>query len=47
MKTVIFTKDFATKKKGDELACDGQLASSLVRVQKVAKFKEPKKKKAK
>ena len=47
MKTVIFTKDFATKKKGDEFTCDSMLASQLVRGDKVAKFKtdKPKKKK--
>jgi len=44
MKAIIFTKDFATKKKGDELTCDGMLASHLVRVAKVAKFKKDKKK---
>lgn len=48
MRVIVFIKDFATKKKGDELACDGQLASTLVRVKKVAKFKTDKpKKKAK
>ena len=47
MKTVIFTKDFATKKKGDEWACDSLLASHLVRVDKVAKYKTESKKKTK
>ena len=41
MKTIVFTKDFATKKKGDEWVCDSQLASNLVRRKKVAKFKKP------
>lgn len=43
MRTIIFTKDFATKKKGDEWTCDSLLASQLVRGDKVAKFKEIKK----
>ena len=43
MKAIIFTKDFATKKKGDELTCDGMLASYLVRKAKVAKYKGKKK----
>lgn len=38
MKKVEFTKDFANKKKGDILSCDGMLASQLVRVSKVAKY---------
>tara|TARA_R110001606_G_scaffold142919_3_gene282213 strand:- start:145 stop:414 length:270 start_codon:yes stop_codon:yes gene_type:complete len=35
---VIFIEDFATLKKGDLHECDGQLASHLVRIDKVAKF---------
>lgn len=38
MKTVVFTVDFATKKKGDLLKCDSMLASHLVNVDKVAKY---------
>jgi hypothetical protein len=38
MREVKFTKDFADKKKGDVFKCDGQLASHLVRVDKVAEF---------
>lgn len=38
MKTEIqFTKNFATKKKGDIWKCDGILASRLIHEQKVAK----------
>jgi len=37
---VIFTKDFANKKKGEEFECGSLLASDLVRKDKVAKFKE-------
>ena len=44
MVTIIFTKDFATKKKGDEWACDSLLAAQLVRVEKVAKIKKASKK---
>lgn len=44
MRTVEFTKDFATKKKGDSFTCDGMLASRLVRKDKVAKFIDIKKK---
>ena len=40
MVTVIFTKDFAGKKKGDKWACDSLLASQLVRVDKVAKYEK-------
>lgn len=29
-KTVVFLQDYATKKAGEELSCDGMLASSLV-----------------
>jgi hypothetical protein len=39
MKTVIFTKDFANRKKGDEFTCDTMLASHLVNKDKVAKYK--------
>lgn len=42
MRTVIFTEDFATKKKGESLTCDGQLASTLVHVDKVAKYADEK-----
>ena len=38
MREVEFTKDFATKKKGDKWSCDGLLASQLVRNDKVAKY---------
>ena len=38
MKEVEFTKDFATKKKGDKTFFDSQLASQLVHVDKVAKY---------
>jgi hypothetical protein len=42
MRTVIFTEDFATKKKGESLTCDGQLASTLVNHDKVAKYADEK-----
>ncbi len=38
MREIEFTKDFATKKKGDKWKCDGQLASQLVHNDKVAKY---------
>lgn len=38
MKEVVFTKDYATFKKGDTWQCDSQLASQLVNVEKVAKY---------
>ena len=38
MKTVIFTEDFATKKKGENFSCDGLLANTLVYHDKVAKY---------
>lgn len=38
MVKIKFTKDFATKKKGDFLECDSQLASTLIKVDKVAKL---------
>ena len=42
MKTIVFIKDFATKKKGDEFVCESQLASELVSIRKVAEFKKDK-----
>ena len=39
---VVFTKDFANKKKGDEFKCDEMLANTLVNVDKVAKLKDSK-----
>ena len=46
MREIEFTKDFATKKKGDRWICDSMLANQLVQVEKVAKYykKESKKK---
>jgi len=44
---VVFTEDFATKKKGDNWLCDKQLASQLVHVDKVAKYTEEKAKEVK
>lgn len=38
MKSVVFTEDFATKKKGEVFKCDSQLASQLVNIDKVAKY---------
>ena len=38
-KTIVFTKDYATKSKGDEWTCDSMLASSLVHSRKVAHYK--------
>lgn len=43
MKEIEFTKDFATKKKGDTWKCDSMLANQLVRIEKVAKYKTKKK----
>lgn len=43
MREVEFTKAFANRKKGDKFTCDSQLASQLVRVDKVAKFTKKKK----
>lgn len=44
MRKVVFTSDFATKKKGDVWLCDGMLANQLVNVDKVAEhYKEEKK----
>lgn len=37
MVEIEFTKDFATKKKGDVFKCDSQLASQLINIDKVAK----------
>lgn len=45
--TVVFTEDFATKKKNEEWTCDSQLASQLVNVDKVAKYKNKSKDKSK
>jgi|6_EtaG_2_1085325.scaffolds.fasta_scaffold03131_8 hypothetical protein len=45
MKTVIFIKDFANRKKDDEFTCDSMLASRLVHKDKVAKYKTAAKKK--
>ena len=42
MTTVEFTKEFATKKKGDLGTYDGSLASRLIAM-KVAKIHKPKK----
>jgi len=43
MRTVVFTKSFATKKKGDEFTCTGTLANFLVTKDKVAKYIDKKK----
>ena len=40
MLEVVFTEDFATKKKGDVFQCDSLLASHLVNIDKVAKYKD-------
>lgn len=45
MREVVFTEDFGNKKKGETGKYDGMLASQLVRVDKVAKYKTVKKKK--
>lgn len=42
-KTIIFTKDFADKLKSEEFTCDSMLASHLVNIDKVAKYKTKKK----
>ena len=42
-KTIIFTKDFANREKGETLKCDSMLASHLVNRDKVAKYKTEKK----
>jgi hypothetical protein len=41
-KVVVFTKDFANRKKDSEFTCDSMLASRLVNIDKVAKFKTKK-----
>lgn len=38
MKKIVFTEDFATKKKGDKWECDSLLASQMVHNDKVAKY---------
>lgn len=40
MKKVKFIKDFATKRIGDVINCDGSLASQLVHSDQVAEFTE-------
>ena len=40
---IVFTEDFANKKKGDEFRCDSIIASQLIRRSKVAKLKTNKK----
>lgn len=47
MREIEFTKDFATRKKGDTWKCDGLLASQLVHRDKVAKYVEAEKPKPK
>lgn len=49
MVKIEFTKDYATKKKGDSMEVDSMLASDLIRNRKVAKVwkKKEKKKEAK
>lgn len=42
MKEIIFTADFATRKKGDKWICDSMLANHLVNVDKVAKYVDAK-----
>lgn len=37
MTTIIFTQDFATRKKGEVWTCDGMLAAQLIGEDKVAK----------
>lgn len=46
MKEVKFTKDFATKKKGETFKCDSMLASQLVNIDKVAEYSDKVKTKA-
>ena len=46
MRLVEFTKDFATKKKGDKSSYDGMLANHLVNIDKVAKYVKKEKPKA-
>ena len=40
MKEVVFTVDFADKKKGDTFKADSMLASHLVNIDKVATYKK-------
>lgn len=40
MRKIVFTKDFATKKKGDAFSCTGILANQLAKVDKVAKYED-------
>ena len=42
--TIEFTKDFATKKKGDNWECNSMLASKLINRSKVAKVYKKKSK---
>ena len=42
MPVVVFIKDFANKKKGEEFKCDGMLANTLVTKDKVAEYKDSK-----
>ena len=42
MKEIIFTVDFATKKKGDKWVCDSMLANQLVHLDKVAQYADAK-----
>lgn len=44
MTEVIFIKDFGIKKKGDTGVYDSMLASQLIRIDKVAKYKKKDKK---
>jgi len=43
MEKIVFTADFATKKKGDEWECESQLASHLVHHDQVAKYADGRK----
>ena len=47
MKEIIFTADFATKKKGEKWVCDSMLANTLVTVDKVANYADKPKKETK
>lgn len=38
-KEIVFTKDYADKKEGDNYTCDSMIASRLVNNLKVAKYK--------
>lgn len=44
MVEVVFTQDFANKKKGDTGIYDGMLTNQLVMIDKVAKYKKTDKK---